>query len=778
MSEKKTEWVFWALASVVLVGWLGFHFYPWLACAGECYADFGTIHGYPVAYLELDDTRLNTWILAWTQHALLTPGTALFDANAFYPARSSLAGSEHLLGQALFTLPLRLFADNAISIYGWALIASYAILGLSTLAFVRWLTGSRLISLLAAVAAMAMPWREAELSHIQLLWACWFPLIVYLTLRIFFGEGTRRHSLLLVIALTLQLLSSYYLAYMITFTLAAISAVAVICVGLDRRVFLKLLPAAIVPYTALALVSFPYLSRAARGEISVTIDPERPLPGNHLANATALLMPRFNSLWNQSPGFEIKFFIPATILLLAALSLGWFFRRAQGGNQFEEARESRARIVVLALGSACLLAFVMTLGSHLEIGTSTFRLPGYWSALLLPGFSNLRAPHRWAIVICTLVPVIATLGALWLDEARRRWHPSVGRVFSVLAIAAVLINIPWTQVPATPASKNDSDMSHLYSELASLPFAPVLELPWHLDSISRNSADTRYMVDSTRHWRPILNGFTALLPPSFHLLNRIAHELPSPSALARLSDLTDLRWIIVHWEKLPRQQHAAWTSELPENLRLVFRNSAGAIFELQQDSQSGRWMRALAGENSNNRTLSGLSRQAIVFSEGHGGILSLETGPPFRFMGLQPLMRSIRVLIDNPDDHTWPSLDVDPEGLVMLRYAFSDLEDHLIETNNVPLDQDLPPGKTAVSPIISAPAHSGRYRLCADLVQIVGRQPQPLPFDPVELEVEVAGFAEERGDALERLAIAIREYRHEDPEESFSRCARQRRAGS
>jgi len=85
MSKPNTEWLFWALVGASIAGWIVFHFSALLACMGECYVDLGSVHGYPIAHLEFDDTRLNTWILAWSQHALLTPGVGLFNANAFYP---------------------------------------------------------------------------------------------------------------------------------------------------------------------------------------------------------------------------------------------------------------------------------------------------------------------------------------------------------------------------------------------------------------------------------------------------------------------------------------------------------------------------------------------------------------------------------------------------------------------------------------------------------------------------------------------------------------------
>ena len=76
----------------------------------------------PTYVADVGDPLLNTWAVAWGQHALLQPWSAVRDllsANGFYPYPFSLAFSEHLLPYAALTLPLRalqlgpVFAHNA-----------------------------------------------------------------------------------------------------------------------------------------------------------------------------------------------------------------------------------------------------------------------------------------------------------------------------------------------------------------------------------------------------------------------------------------------------------------------------------------------------------------------------------------------------------------------------------------------------------------------------------------------------------------------------------------
>ncbi len=43
---------------------------------------------------DIGDPLLNTWILAWDGHALLTDPAQLFDANIFFPLKDTLAPCE------------------------------------------------------------------------------------------------------------------------------------------------------------------------------------------------------------------------------------------------------------------------------------------------------------------------------------------------------------------------------------------------------------------------------------------------------------------------------------------------------------------------------------------------------------------------------------------------------------------------------------------------------------------------------------------------------------
>src|SRR4051812_4936377 len=69
------------------------------------------------------DPLINIWILDWDFWGTLHHPLSLFDANAFHPARYSLAYSENLYGVAVLLFPLRLAGVNPIVAYNVAMLA-------------------------------------------------------------------------------------------------------------------------------------------------------------------------------------------------------------------------------------------------------------------------------------------------------------------------------------------------------------------------------------------------------------------------------------------------------------------------------------------------------------------------------------------------------------------------------------------------------------------------------------------------------------------------------
>jgi len=753
------------LAAAFFAALVGLLHHELIACVGSCFVDLGAMHGPQLGRFELTDTKLNAWILAWVQKSLTSSPFELYRTNAFYPFPNALAGSEHLLGVALPTLPLRVFTDNAIAIYQSAWMLSYFVLGLSTWSLTRWLGAPGWIAILVGSCALAMPWRIAELTHLQLLSAHWFPFVWLLLLRLL---GTGRGALPLAIVLTLQLLSSYYLAYQITASIALI----LICEAafrwrekraLPRAIFLRASSSLLFAYATLALVSIPYLARKQGGDLQAMYDANAPMPVANFFRVYETLRPRLETFFGLDPESALLYSIPLGVAMLAALALPLALVPPRG----EVPRAQR--LCTLALTCFCLLCIVMMLGSQLEIGETVIRLPGYFAAQLVPGFSNLRAPHRWGVGIGIASPVLAGI-ALTLIAARLRDRAPLRRGILVLATLVVLLTVPWRILPAAPAYAKPGEVEAVAARLRALPTGPLLELPWHAEPLLYLSADTEYMLASTEHWQPLLNGFTAYLPPSFRLLRRISQRLPAEEALALLSRLTDLRYLVLHRDRMNQKTRTAWQAALRRgSVRELFSHGDTLVLEVPRDPRAGAWLPALAAGDSGEKSIGGAARTPLNLEPGAGTLKARVEGP-LRLTGQVAPSNRLYLEIENTSNVSWPGLGLDGEGRIELRYEFLDSEGSPAREDSAPIDIDVAPGaRVSTIALLRSPREGGRYGLCVDLVQRLGDELRPLPVPPLSLEVTVLGGAKTQ-HRLARQLVDIYESQHPDSELAGQKC--------
>ena len=138
---------------------------------------------------DLGDSLLNMWILAWgAEHvpAVLT-GRMLphdfWNANIFHPEPLALSFSEHLFGQVLQILPVYALTGNAILAYNLLFLSSFVLSGLGMYLLVRELIDDRSrFSWPAFVAGLIyafVPFRIAQVAHIQSVSSQWMPLALY-----------------------------------------------------------------------------------------------------------------------------------------------------------------------------------------------------------------------------------------------------------------------------------------------------------------------------------------------------------------------------------------------------------------------------------------------------------------------------------------------------------------------------------------------------------------------------------------------------------------------
>ncbi|MBW2288282.1 MAG: hypothetical protein JRG90_10720 [Deltaproteobacteria bacterium] len=686
--------------------------WPLLGCVDSCFIDYFAIHDAQTAHFEMPDTRLNSWILAWVQHALFESPTTLFDTNVFYPASNTLAGSEHLLGVALQTLPFRLFSDGAVMLHQSALILSFALLAINTFFFVRWAAGSTWGALLAGAAAAFMPWRFSELGHLQLLSVQWIPLIWMLAGRV--------------------------LAYLTLLSTGVIVLTLWIATRPEFRAVLRLAGAVALPTAIVALTSIPYISRfsAFRFAENSTTDFVS-MPGLFLSFLKPPLALRAD-LAGLAP---VTYHLPLVVLAFAALALGWWFAAPRSAP---DTLRRRTRVLTAALLVACATAMVLMLGRRIELSGTTILLPGHWLAQFVPGYSQMRAEFRWGIVIGLAGPALAGIGIAWLENQLRALPQATARILALgsaraVTLALFALNICWFQLPSRDAWVDAKDVLRAHQALAKLEPGVTVEIPWRIHRISTASNGSRYMIGSSLHWNPILNGYTAYVPPSYHFLQRLAQSLPDPTAIEKLQRLTGLRWIVVHPERLGRVQKQLWAAaEKGGQLQAIKATPTYRIYEIPTSAWNDSWRAALLADAPGPTTMTGLPRTAIAAPESPPP-LNVRVRDQMRYEHGSGLPYFATVTIVNPSAESWPGLDIQPEGLVELRYRFFDAADALLSEGTASLDRDIPHGSgVAAQALVRPPAVDGPMTIHFDLVQRVGGELRNLGFPAVEVAVEVS----------------------------------------
>ena len=146
---------------------------------------------------DLGDALLNMWILAWGFDAL--PGlltgslswTAFWNAPMFHPEPLALAMSEHLIAQVMQGAPVYWLTGNIVLTYNLLFLSTYILSAIGTYLLVRDLTGDWRAGLVSGLAFGFLPYRVAQISHLQVLSTQWMPLALW-GLHRFIHHGSRR----------------------------------------------------------------------------------------------------------------------------------------------------------------------------------------------------------------------------------------------------------------------------------------------------------------------------------------------------------------------------------------------------------------------------------------------------------------------------------------------------------------------------------------------------------------------------------------------------------
>jgi hypothetical protein len=449
------------------------------------------------------DPFINTWILDWDFWATFHHPLALFQANAFFPAKDSLAFSENLYGVAIVLFPFRALGMPALMAHNLAMLLGYAFSAFGAYILGFTITRSRIAGIVAGIFYACVPFRFTHLSHVQHVWAGWIPLMLA-ALIAFARTPTRRTALLFAAAFLMNGLSN---VHWLLFGSLAIALTVPILIR-SRADLLRLAAPTIVAAALLVPFLLPYetvaklynMRRSWRETKSFSAHPKDWLnPG---------VNNRFYRRFADVTTDPEKWIFPGALSI--ALSLGAVF----------VARRDRRTFAIALLWIT--LGFLGSLGTHAFLHRFLY--------LYVPGFQAIRVPARWANIAYAGMAMLIAMSVAAMARGRRTW---IGGVVAALFLVE-LHAMPIRWYSTSP------NIPRVHRWLKSQKDAAIAELP-----LEFGQSEFFAMLHATVHHRPMVNGSSGFTPPDRMHLTDLASPVPHDDFLAELRRI-GVNTLIVH----------------------------------------------------------------------------------------------------------------------------------------------------------------------------------------------------------------------------------------
>ena len=461
--------------------------------------------------LDTNDGRWSIWVVSWVAHALTSDPRQLFNANIFYPHSNALAFSEGNIVEGVIGAPVWALTKNPYTTHNFIFLFAFAQSFIATYYLVRRLTGDRWAAVICGVMYAYCPFAFIRQAHIQLLMIGFLPWVMLSWHRFLDRTSIARAIELGVVMALTGLACAYYGIFA-----GGMIAFASIWFAISRRRWKDIRYwsmvgiAAVVCVGVIAPFFLPYM------QMQESTGFQRTLSGQYSANLRGWLLSsawahRWWAPYLRDPSEGIFPGILAVVLGVVGARV---------------ALRSEQRDVAWYYIGLAIFTFWITLGPAAGLYTLLYNT--------VPVFSFLRAPTRAGIVVTLCLVVLAAPAMVAI--MKRRGARLAGTTLLLLACAD-LYRAPLRMREAPPVSS-------VYRTLATLPKGPVIELPYWATSIEYHR-HAEYMLASTAHWQPLINGYSDHIPQDFRDNARILVNFPSAESFAILQPM-QARYAVFH----------------------------------------------------------------------------------------------------------------------------------------------------------------------------------------------------------------------------------------
>lgn len=581
---------------------------------------------------DMGDPILNTFIVNWDQYAFTHAPLQLFDAPLYVPSLYPLAYSENLVAIALLSFPFYFFGAAPLLVYNIAFLLGFAVAGYGMSVLARVCGRSLFASLVAGVFFAFCPFKVDHLSHIQIIWSGFLPLM-FAALFAYWRRPTTWGAVWIGAAFVMNGLSNIHWLLFGSFTLA-ITIVFLMLV--DWRGWKTLAPViASLALGSVLLLPFLLPYRAVSHKYDAKRSPDEVMFYSATWQDWLFATPR-NLLWGHlatdaDSRAERKLFPGGMPIFLALAAIFLTRRSLLPASREEGAGRTGERllpfldvaIIVFAIATyigAASTNFEIRLFHRRFISIDNAALPAFYLLIAILARLSIRFPRafgdknlrewiresrfgleEWSALIWIAIGVIGSLGlhALLHEflyrhvEAFRglrvpaRWAcvAYIGiAVWAALGIDLLLRarrGIQWSVAATAIAVVSLLDVSARvrWQQMIIDPppvdrwlrTAPLHGLVTELP-MSGWFCQFLYLFGSTEHHRPIMNGTSGFEPPLHQELRDMAERGEMNDVFLAKLEQRHCELVVVHADWLGNQRKATmrWLNEEVASGRLAF----------------------------------------------------------------------------------------------------------------------------------------------------------------------------------------------------------------
>jgi len=467
------------------------------------------------------DTYFSMWRLSWIAHQLTIDPRHLFDANIFYPLTHTLNYSDAVLLQGLAGAPLLWAGVPAVAVYNLLVFTGFVASGLGAFLLVRDLTRSSAAGLLAGTVFAFAPFRFDHYVHLELLWAQFVPLTLWMVHRTI-RSGRWRDGLWTGLFVALQGLSCvYYTVFMATILLVL---GPILISTAERSVRWRAVRALLAGAVLAAVILAPYARsyQAAREEVGergrlVTMLGFSVGPKHYLATPNNNIL--YGAATKSISVHEKRLFMGFLVMALVVVGL-W--------PPINRVRVAYALALIIAI--------------DVSFAQRGILLGWLYDNILI--YRGLRVPARFGQIALLGAGVLAGFGLVrvigWTREHRAAWvRPALTAIAAVVALEYLMF--PQALVPIATAPNETA----LW--LRTQPPGPIINLPVSSPEqlAAERPIEPLYQYESIFHWRAMFNGYSGNAPAQYVLAKPTAAAFPTDTALATLRQF-GIGYAIVH----------------------------------------------------------------------------------------------------------------------------------------------------------------------------------------------------------------------------------------